>query len=110
MEGSKLNVERLRSLRERKNLSQGEAAKRIGIVRTTYSNYEAGNREPDNETLRRIADFYDFTIDYLLGGAKKENTKKQQLLDEIDNAFDAMTKADQEHLLYFIKKMTENNK
>ena len=62
-----MNIHRLRSLRERKKISQGEAAKRMGIVRTTYSNYEAGNREPDNYTLKVLSDFYGVTTDYLLG-------------------------------------------
>lgn len=59
--------DRLRSLREKKGLSQTEAAKRLGMVRTTYSNYEAGNREPDNESLKKLAEFYEVSVDYLLG-------------------------------------------
>lgn len=59
--------DRLRSLRKIKGLSQTEAAKKLGFARTTYSNYEAGNREPDNETLQKIADFFEVSTDYLLG-------------------------------------------
>jgi transcriptional regulator with XRE-family HTH domain len=71
--------ERLRLSRERKGLSQGEAAKKMGIVRTTYSNYEAGNREPDNETLKKISEFFEVSIDYLLGndGVKTDKEKAQ---------------------------------
>lgn len=59
--------ERLRALREKRGLSQAEASRRLGIVRTTYSNYEAGNRQPDNETLKKIAEFFEVSVDYLLG-------------------------------------------
>lgn len=62
-----MRYDRLRSLRERRGISQTEAAKRMGMVRTTYSNYEAGNREPDNESLKKLAEFYEVSVDYLLG-------------------------------------------
>jgi transcriptional regulator with XRE-family HTH domain len=80
-----LKIERLRLLREKRGLSQGEAAKRMGIVRTTYSNYEAGNREPDIETLNKMAKFYDVSIDYLLGNeVKKEESKPPESLSELE--------------------------
>jgi transcriptional regulator with XRE-family HTH domain len=70
-----LNVQRLRSLREKKKITQSEAARRLNIVRTTYSNYEAGNREPDNDTLQMLANFYEVSTDYLLGVDTKEETQ-----------------------------------
>jgi len=51
--------------------SQEEVAKQIGISQRTYSHYENGKREPDHKTLITIADFFDVTIDYLLGREKK---------------------------------------
>jgi transcriptional regulator with XRE-family HTH domain len=81
--GNLVKTERLRSLRERRGLSQGEAAKKMGIVRTTYSNYEAGNREPDNDTLKKIAEFFEVSTDYLLGrestGIINDQTKNAAL-------------------------------
>lgn len=71
-----MDIHRLRALREGKGISQGEAAKRMGIVRTTYSNYEVGNREPDNYTLKILADFYEVTTDYLLGKETIEKTAR----------------------------------
>ncbi len=59
--------ERLRSLREHQELSQGEAAQQLGIIQNTYSRYERGIREPDYATLKKIANFYGVSIDYLLG-------------------------------------------
>lgn len=62
MLGSKLS-----ELRRRKNLSQYEAAERLGFSRGKLSNYEQGSRQPDYETLKQLATFYNVTTDYLLG-------------------------------------------
>jgi transcriptional regulator with XRE-family HTH domain len=58
---------RLEKLRERNGLTQKELATKLGIARTTYSGYENGAREPDLVTLNKIADFFDVSVDYLLG-------------------------------------------
>lgn len=60
--------EKLKKLRTTNTkLTQAEFAKKIDVARTTYAMYEQGNREPDYNTLQRIADFYEVTTDYLLG-------------------------------------------
>lgn len=58
---------RLKSLRTHRNITQSDLAKRIGVARTTYAMYEQGQREPDYDTLQKIADFYEVSTDYLLG-------------------------------------------
>lgn len=58
---------KLIELRKQKKLTQEAVAKKLGIPRGTYSNYELGKREPDLETLKRIADFHGVSIDELLG-------------------------------------------
>ena len=60
-------AEKLRMLRKQKGLSQGEVARRLHFQRATYGQYEQGRRHPDYETLIKIADFYDISVDYLLG-------------------------------------------
>jgi len=77
-----MKLERLRALRERKGLTQGEAAKKMGIVRTTYSNYEAGNREPDNDTLKKFAEFFEVSIDYLLGNDTTNDQARDAVIEE----------------------------
>lgn len=68
---------KLRELRELNNFTQAEVAKRIGITRFTYSNYENGKTQPDFNTLIKIADLYNVSLDYLLG---------RQFGDRIDKA------------------------
>ncbi|MBC2012347.1 helix-turn-helix transcriptional regulator [Listeria marthii] len=67
--------EKLEYLRNRKGWSKVEVAKRLGMkASSTYSNWEYGNREPDLDTLKRIADLYDVSVDYLLGRTEKNST------------------------------------
>lgn len=56
-------------LRKGKNLTQEQLAVKLGIQRSTYSNYELGKREPDFETAKLIADFFEVSVDYLLGNS-----------------------------------------
>lgn len=58
---------RLAELRNQKELSQYELADRLNLSRTQLANYEQGKREPDFETLVLLADFFEVSLDYLLG-------------------------------------------
>ncbi|KYC71666.1 helix-turn-helix transcriptional regulator [Heyndrickxia faecalis] len=71
---------RLSALRKQKGLSQYELADKLGYSRGQIANYEQGKREPDYETLQKIADFFDVTTDYLLG-----RTDIRTLNDEDDS-------------------------
>ncbi|WP_041274401.1 helix-turn-helix domain-containing protein [Desulforamulus reducens] len=48
-------------------LTQEQLAQQLGFTRGQVSNYEQGSREPDFETLKKIADFFKVTTDYMLG-------------------------------------------
>ena len=56
----------LKKLRETKGITQTELAKELGVVRSTICQYEKGNREPDMETLIKIADYFGVSIDFIL--------------------------------------------
>ena len=58
---------RLKALRERNGLNQGQLAKKLGISRGSISFYENGDRVPDIETFDMICDFFNVSYDYLLG-------------------------------------------
>lgn len=60
-------AERLKKLREERHLSQYQVARDLGVPRTTYANWEQGKAEPDSDTLKKIADYFDVSVDYLLG-------------------------------------------
>ena len=59
--------ERLKNLRTEKKLRQLDLADHLGVSRTTYTQYETNASEPDNDTLIRIATFFDVSLDFLLG-------------------------------------------
>ena len=64
--GDRFN-ENLRLARERKGISQKNIAENIGVAKSTYSLYESGNREPNVQTIKKIADFLNVSADELLG-------------------------------------------
>ena len=59
--------DRLAKLRNDKKISQAALARKLGTARTTYSGYERGTSEPDFKNLVFLADFFEVTIDYLVG-------------------------------------------
>lgn len=59
--------ERLKEIRSRKNLTQRKVAEHLGILERSYQYYEAGRRRPDFYGLIALADYFDVSIDYLVG-------------------------------------------
>lgn len=61
--------------------TQQEMADYLGISRQAYSNYETGKREPDYETLLKLGEYLDCSIDYLLG-KKNDPSQKAEVSDD----------------------------
>ena len=59
--------ENLRAARERKNMTQKDVADNIGVAKSTYSLYESGNREPNVQTIKKLADLLNVSANDLLG-------------------------------------------
>ena len=55
--------EKLKELRKAENLTQQQLADELKISRVNYTRYENGSVRPDYETLIKIADFYDISLD-----------------------------------------------
>ena len=59
---------RLKELRKEKGLDQTQLASKLNLGnQATVSRWESGNFEPDIKTLIKLADFFDVTLDYLVG-------------------------------------------
>ncbi|MEH2937933.1 LexA family protein [Lawsonibacter sp. JLR.KK007] len=69
-------MEYLKELRTKKRDSQQAVADYLEITRQAYSNYENGNRQPDNETLLKLAEYFNISVDELLRGPKKTPAPK----------------------------------
>ncbi|MDL2310981.1 helix-turn-helix domain-containing protein [Peptostreptococcaceae bacterium OttesenSCG-928-C18] len=68
--------DRLKQLRNKKNLTQKDLAKELNITKAAISNYERGRRKPEYETLKKISDFFGVDIDYLYGQTTQSNRKE----------------------------------
>jgi repressor LexA len=96
-------MNRIKELRELKKLSQNVLAEKLNTKQSTISGYETGTREPDNDTLKRLAIFFDVSIDYLLGvsetnypwdseryieeSQKRKEVESKLLLEKLLNSF-----------------------
>ena len=59
--------QRVRDLREDSDLKQRDMAKILNCSQQVYSNYELGQRDIPTEILIMLSDYYDVSVDYLLG-------------------------------------------
>jgi len=59
--------ERVKELRKAKGVTQRAIAEVLGITEQAYQKYEYGKREPNHKNTIKLADFFDVTVDYLLG-------------------------------------------
>jgi len=111
---------RLKRLREEKNIRQEDLAAILSISRQAISNYEQGTRIPkDEKILILIADYFNVTIDYLLGRDlyktpyvnclhdKKENYRptKAVLLEMLHNEAEELSEDLIESLLNLVQAM-----
>lgn len=60
-------MNRIKELREKRKLSQSALAEKFTLSQQTISAYERGERDPGTDTLNKLADFFNVSIDYLLG-------------------------------------------
>ncbi|MDG2979645.1 helix-turn-helix transcriptional regulator [Latilactobacillus curvatus] len=58
---------RLKELRKEMNKTQEQVAQSVGITRPAYTAYESGKRQPDFEMLKKLAEYFNVSADYLLG-------------------------------------------
>ncbi|MCT0449921.1 helix-turn-helix domain-containing protein [Lactococcus lactis] len=72
-------AEQLKTLRKINGLTQKELAEKLKIKQNSYSDWENGKSEPNIEMLVRIADYFDVSLDYLMGGKMKNITEEFSL-------------------------------
>jgi len=62
----------IRDLREDKDMNQTQIANYLGMSQTGYSKYETGERDIPTAILIKLADYYNVSVDYLLGRTNKK--------------------------------------
>ena len=103
---------RIKELREEKNISQLELAKKLNLTQQSISLYEKGDREPSIEVLKSIANFFNVSLDYLLGKSDIRNYDEDE--KEFRFAFhketEGMTDEEIKDALRFYKEMKKKIK
>lgn len=69
-------MNRLRDLREDADLNQTQVAQFLGMSQTGYSKYETGENDVPTRVLIQLADFYQVSVDYILGRTNRKEMNK----------------------------------
>ena len=65
-------VRNLKMLREKKGISQAQLGRMLGVTQQTVNKYENYTTEPDIATLERLAEYFNTSVDYLVGNTDIE--------------------------------------
>jgi len=69
--------EKIKKLRTRRNLQQKDLISYLKIAKSTYSQYESGDRVPSIDIIKKLAEFYNVSLDYLLDYEIEEISEEQ---------------------------------
>ena len=84
-------MNRIKSLREDRDLRQIDVAIQTGIDQKTLSNYETGKTNPDSQTIIKLANFFGVTCDYLLGVTSTNLNDNKAVEKDIDAIIEKLT-------------------
>ena len=79
-------MQNLKKLRIESNLTLRALGDLLGMGNSTLSMYESGTRQPDHETLKKIADYFGVSIDYILAHGLSQNFTLYQMRHFFGNA------------------------
>lgn len=68
--------DRIKKLRDENNISQADLSEFLGISQQALSKWENGKTQPDNETLVKLSNYFNVSIDYLLGNSESKKINK----------------------------------
>ena len=77
-------INRIRTLREDRDLRQIDVSNATGIDQKTLSNYETGKTNPDSFAIIKLAEFFNVTTDYLLGVSEEKFYNKDNLISSLE--------------------------
>ncbi|MBM7699331.1 helix-turn-helix domain-containing protein [Kurthia huakuii] len=94
--------EKLVQLRKEKKRTQQEVADYLGVTRPAYTAYEKDSRNPDYETLKKIATYFNVTTDYLLGNSDIKNPEEITYAGIKNDEYAALTPYQKEVMDFFM--------
>jgi len=71
-------AERLKLLRKRNNVKQTDVSPMLGVTTRNYQRYEAGEIEPNIDSLIALADYFGVSLDYLVGRSDNPNMNNER--------------------------------
>ena len=77
-------AERIKQLRKKKGISQSELAALIGVKNNTVSTWERGTRKPDFAALQLLSEYFEISLEYLLGTSDEEETRFKPSQEDLD--------------------------
>lgn len=101
---------RIKEFREAQGIKQKELAAMIGIAPNTLSQYENGKREPDIETVKRMAATLNVTVDCLLGQQEKPAPSGDELDRELIEIWNTADETERNDLLEMARMLKNRRK
>ncbi|MBO5176461.1 MAG: helix-turn-helix transcriptional regulator [Lachnospiraceae bacterium] len=62
----------IKNLRKEKDMTQDELAEKLNVTRQAVSNWEQGKTQPDIETLTRLAEIFDVSVEHIIYGSERK--------------------------------------
>lgn len=81
-------MNRIRELRKSRKITMKQLGEAIGLAESTISHYETGKRQPDNEALLKLGEFFGVPVGYILGAESREPPRTLSEKDQRDIAKD----------------------
>jgi transcriptional regulator with XRE-family HTH domain len=112
----KLNIERLKELRELKGWSKNYAAEEMGLAQSAYLRYESGETAPSYSVIKNMALTLGTSIEYLTGKLNDKSPNEliiscsDNRLSYIIETYHSLSDTDKEHLFEYTKKLSRKNK
>lgn len=116
-------MSRIKKLRKAKGLTMKELGDVLGVAESTISLYENDKRQPDRDTIKKIADLFNVSIDYLycrtdvpyIASAESIETKKEPeqnagVDENIIRLFSSLGTQDQERIIAFAEALAASRK
>lgn len=89
--------ERFKNERKKKMLTQDELAQKFLLQKSSISRYENNKQMPETDLLKKFADFFDVSVDYLLSGKANEDDIEKKKDKKIVEAFNNYSKLSNDH-------------
>ena len=105
-------MKNLKILRQKKNITQIRLSIAAEVSQETISAYESGKALPSAETLIKLADFLDTSVDYLLDRTENNipiNYQKSNIGEELLHNFEKLSDKEKEEVLWYCKARIKKN-